>query len=98
MVLRMLSWRGKSIAGGIPSIIGSVVVREGNARRIGATVVNNGATIKFLVKGDLAAANVGIPLNPNGGAYEINLTNPWLGPISVYCAAAGENICFTEDE
>ena len=79
------------------SIVGSVQVLPANANRVGATVSNLGATIKFLIKGDLAAVNVGIPLVQNG-SYEINLTNPYQGPISVYCAAAAEPISWTEDE
>jgi len=93
-----LDWRGKSRNGNVASIIGSVLVLQQNARRVGATIVNNGITIKFLSKGEVAYINQGIPLYPNGGAYEIGLNNPYPGAISVYCGVAAENIAWTEDE
>ena len=93
-----LDWKGKSRSGNMPSVVGSVIVLHANARRTGATIINDGATVKYLSKGDVAAVNTGIRLNPNGGAYEINLTNPWHGTIAVYCANAAEDIAWTEDE
>ena len=45
-----------------------------------------------------AAVGLGIPLAPNGGAYEINLTNPYYGPISVACGIIAMNLSWTEDE
>jgi len=93
-----LDYRGKSRGGGVPTVIGSVQVLPGNARRVGATFVNDGAAIMYLAKGELSVVNTAIRLNAGGGAYEINLTNPWKGPISVACGAVGEVLCWTEDE
>jgi len=93
-----LSWKGKSRSGNVPSVIGSVIVLEANAYRKGATIVNDGGTVKYLTRGDAAVVNTGIRLNANGGSYEINILNPWFGAISVACAAAAENINWTEDE
>ena len=93
-----LSWKGKSRSGNVPSVIGSVVVLEANAFRVGATIINDGATVKYLSKGDAAVVNAGIRLNASGGSYEINTLNPWFGAISVACAIAAENINWTEDE
>lgn len=95
---RQLDWRGKSINGATPTVIGSVVVRPANSKRIGATFVNISVSQLFIIKGDIGVVNTGIPLNAGGGAYEINLTNPYYGPISVACAAAGEILAWTEDE
>ena len=93
-----LNWLGKSRAGRVVTVIGSVLVLPGNARRIGATFVNDGAAIMYLARGELSAVNTAIRLNAGGGAYEINLTNHWKGPVSVACGAAGEVLCWTEDE
>jgi len=78
--------------------VGSILVLDANPRRIGASVVNDGTTIKYLCKADIAVANTGIPLYPNGGAYEISFINPYFGPLSVHCTVAAENIAWTEDE
>lgn len=93
-----LNWLGKSRAGVVATVIGSIVVLQANAERVGATITNDSINPMYLAKGDAAAVNAGIRLNANGGSYEINLTNPWYGPISIASAAAGDNICWTEDE
>ena len=94
-----LNWLGKSRAGAMPTIIGSVVVLEANPRRIGATIQNDSAVdVIYLAKGDVAAVNTGIRLNAAGGSYELNHNNLWLGTISIACAAAAANITWTEDE
>ena len=91
-------WLGKDTNGNVASVVGSVLVLQGNARRRNATVVNDGVTIKYLCKADLALVNTGIPLYPNGGSYEINYTNPYYGPLSIFCTVAAENVAFTESE
>lgn len=94
-----LNWQGKSRAGFVPTIIGSVPVLLANPRRKGATIVNDSAAnVIYLAKGDHAIVNTGIRLNAAGGSYEINGQNLWLGPISAACAAAAANITWTEDE
>ena len=98
MEIPRLDWPGKSGNGQSATIIGSVLVRVANPQRKGATFVNDSASWMYLAKSDIAAVNIGIPLAPNGGAYEINLTNPYYGPISVACAVAAQNLAWTEDE
>ena len=93
-----LDWLGKSRAGAVASVIGSVLILQPNARRIGATIVNDSANIIYLSKGDPAAVNTGIRLNANGGSYTINKNNLWYGPVSAACAVAAGIICWTEDE
>ena len=95
--VKRLDWRGKSVSGGVTSVVGTVVVLTENPNRVGATIVNDGTTVKYLSKGLTAAVNTGIPL-VQYGSYEINLTDPWQGAVSVACSAAGEKIAFTEDE
>jgi len=98
MQIHRLDWAGKSVNGQTPTIIGSVLVRVANPLRTGATFVNDSANWMYLAKAENAAVNTGIPLAPNGGAYEINLSNPYYGPISVACAAAAAILAWTEDE
>jgi len=92
-----LDVKGKSRSGAVASIIGSVIVLQPNPKRVGASIVNIGATIKFVHKSDIALINTGIPL-VQFGSYEITHTNPWYGSIAIACANAGEVVCFTEDE
>lgn len=96
--MKPLDWKGKSRSSFTPTVIGSVLVLLANPRRIGATFVNNSGNIMFLCKGELAVIGSGIPLYGTGGAYEINLTNPYYGPISVACGVAAQNLAWTEDE
>ncbi len=94
----MPDYPGKTREGVTASIIGSVLVLEANPRRKGALFINDSATILYLAKGPGAVVNRGIRLNPNGGNYEINCTNPYYGPISVACAAAAMNLLWNEEE
>jgi len=98
MVNQPLDWRGKTSEGVVASVIGSVVVLQANPRRKLATIQNDSASTMYLCKDDTAIVNRGIRLNPNGGVYEINLTNPYLGILSIACTVAAQNIMWTEDE
>jgi hypothetical protein len=42
---------------------------------------NDSDAIMYISLGVAAAANRGIRINANGGAFEINLSNPFYGPI-----------------
>lgn len=99
MAEERLDWRGKSINSVTPTVAAtSVLVLQANPRRVGASFVNiDPGNWQFVCKGEIAIINTGIPLAPNGGAYEINLTNPYKGAISVISAGVG-NISWTEDE
>ena len=95
-----LNWKGKHREGVAASVVGSVNILAPNSARVGATIVNNGVNWIYVSKTvNAAVVNAGIPLAPNGGSYEINLSNPCFGGISVACAAALANqISWTEDE
>jgi len=95
---RRLDWLGKARNGATVTVVGSVVALEPNARRIGATFVNDSGALMYLSKAAVAAVVTGILLRPNGGSYEINFTNPYYGPIAVACVGAGNNLVWTEDE
>jgi len=92
-----LDWKGKAINAGPISIVGSVLVLQPNSERKGAIISNGGPTIKWVCLSDNAAVNTGIPIIQNG-SYEINLTNPWYGAVSVACAVAAEVIGVMENE
>lgn len=54
-----------------------------NPNRLQLTLVNTGSTGKIFINyGNTAQLNKGICLLPNGGSYEINESNPYLGLIS----------------
>lgn len=76
----------------------SVTALGANGERTGATFVNTSDTIIYLQKSAAAAVGTGIPLNANGGSYEINSTNLWLGTLfAIAAAAGGKTLCITED-
>lgn len=61
----------------------SAIILAANPHRLQATLVNRSETNKiYLNYGAMAELGAGICLQPNGGTYEINLTNPYLGAIS----------------
>ncbi len=93
-----LDWKGKNRQGSATTVIGSVVVLLENSERVGAVITNNGANVMYLAKGDPAIVGAGIPLYPNGGVHEINLTNPYYGPLSIASLVAGDNISWSEQE
>ncbi len=67
----------------------SGLVIDSNILRKYLILVNDSDTNMYLNLGTEAAeTNKGIRLNANGGSYEINLTNPFTGPVHVYCSAA----------
>jgi hypothetical protein len=68
-----------------------------NANRLQATFVNRSTTAKiYLNYGILAEAGKGICLVPNGGSYEINLSNPYGGAISAIASAANAELSILE--
>jgi hypothetical protein len=89
---------GKHLEGFILTVVGTVLVRQANRRRTSALFINDSAQPMYLAKALTAAVNRGIRLNPNGGSYEINSTNPYYGPVSVACGVINQNLLWEEDE
>ena len=75
----------------------AVEVAPDNPGRTYALLVNDDPTSPvYLGLGDSSVAvGHGIRLNVAGGSFEINLTNPWTGPIYA-AAAAAANLLVTE--
>ncbi len=90
---------GKSRPGAVVMGVNSAPVMQANARRTYALLVNNSTNVIYLWKGDgPALLNAGIPLAASGGWYEINLTNPYYGPIQGIATGAASNLCIQEEE
>ena len=63
----------------------SQILLPNNQERLQATFVNTGTSIVYLNFNTAAIAGLGVALVPQGGSYEINLTNPFKGTISAVC-------------
>lgn len=75
----------------------SVIVLETNASRLQATFVNTSPSAKiYLNYGATAVAGRGICLMPQGGSYEINSTNRYLGAVTAIADAAGATLSSLE--
>ena len=77
---------------------GSTEVLVRNTRRNFASFVNDSDTTIYLSLGSAAVLNKGIRLNANGGSFELNVTNLYLGAIYGICAGGGKNLCVVEGE
>jgi len=90
---------GLSRQGSITTTGGTAdLVLPPNPYRKLATFVNDSDTKMYLARGEIGVPGAGIPLYPNGGSYEMDQFNLWVGAISVYCAAAGKNLSWSEDQ
>ncbi len=67
-----------------------------NPARRSALFINNSDTLCYLNLGSGASTNEGIPLRASGGWYEINLTNPWYGPVHAVSDGATKRLNVTE--
>lgn len=63
----------------------SKILLPNNQDRLQATIVNIGTASVFLNFNTAAQSGLGITLVPQGGSYEVNLTNPFKGTISAIC-------------
>lgn len=67
-----------------------------NPNRTYGLFVNDGTNIIYLGMGIPAVSGRGIRLNAAGGAYEINLTNPFYGEIHAIAAGGTPDILIQE--
>lgn len=68
-----------------------------NEKRVSVLLQNNHANQNIYLKyNSEAVVNEGIRLAANGGAYEINLTNPWYGKIYAIASGATTRLMITE--
>lgn len=74
----------------------STLVLAANPRRADAVFVNDSNQPIFLARGNAAVLNVGIRLNANGGSYEINRNNLFLGVINAIAVGGDKNLVWSE--
>ena len=74
----------------------STSVLSANASRVAATFVNDSDEKIYLCLKATAALSTGIPLNANGGSFEINQTNLYTGEVTAICASGSKTLCVTE--
>ncbi len=80
----------------LPLSVTQEKVLSKNLARTYALLVNDGDQIIYLGMGSPAVATRGIRLNAAGGAYEINLTNPFHGAIYAVAAAGTPDLLIQE--
>lgn len=67
-----------------------------NPERRYCLLVNDSDATAYISLGSPAVANQGIRVNANGGSYEINLTNPFSGPIYAISTGVTKRMMITE--
>jgi len=76
----------------------NTLIMSANKERTGASLVNISDTLVFLAIGVDAALNHGIPLYPNGGAFEMGKDTLRKGAIFGISSVTDKIICATEWE
>ena len=74
----------------------STQVLAANPRRADAVFVNDSNQPIYLARGNDAVLNEGIRLNANGGSYEINRNNLFLGIINAIAVGGDKNLVWSE--
>ena len=74
----------------------STQVLAANSRRADAVFVNDSNQPIYLARGNAAVLNAGIRLNANGGSYEINRNNLFLGVINAIAVGGDKNLVWSE--
>jgi hypothetical protein len=73
----------------------STKVLDANSGRLLAILTNDSDTTIYLSLGVTAVLNKGIVLNPNGGSYEINQSNLYVGQVSAIASVDDNNLTVT---
>lgn len=74
----------------------STSVLAANPKRMDAVFVNDSNKPIYLARGNTAVLNQGIRLNAEGGAYEINRNNLFLGAINAIAEGGAKNLTVSE--
>ena len=74
----------------------TTVVLAANPRRHEAVFVNDSNKEIYLARGNDAVLNQGIRLNADGGSYEINRNNLFLGAINAIAEGGAKNLTVSE--
>ena len=73
------------------------IIVAANEERADLKIVNDSASIVYLARGNVAVVNSGIRLNANGGAFNMDTVDLFLGAIHAICAL-GEDATVTISE
>lgn len=88
--------------GGVPGSVDvastSTTISPANTGRSNLLICNDSDTTIYLALGHTAVVGKGIRLNANGGAYEINNINLFVGAVNGIHATAGslKRVCVQE--
>jgi len=92
-----LSWPIEAVqdSGTLIQVASTEVLAE-NPRRADAVFVNDSNQPIYLARGNPAVIGQGIRLNANGGSYEINRNNLFLGVINAIAVGGDKNLVWSE--
>jgi len=92
-----LSWPIEAVQDSATLIqVASTEVLAANPRRADAVFVNDSNQPIYLARGNAAVIGQGIRLNANGGSYEINRNNLFLGVINAIAQGGDKNLVWSE--
>ncbi len=72
------------------------VALAANVARVNAVFVNDSEETIYLARGNDAVVGSGIRLNANGGSYEIDGGNLFVGIVNAIATGAGANLTVSE--
>lgn len=91
--------RTMNISTGISVGTSSVNILPASSSRVYAVFVNDSSNVIYLsFTSANAVSGQGIRLNANGGSYELNLSNDYIGNINAIAAGAGSNLTVTASQ
>lgn len=77
----------------------SAIIVAANDQRADLMIVNDSEVLVYLARGNAAVARSGIRLNGNGGAFNMNQTDLFLGAIYAVCDEGQDaNVTISEGE
>lgn len=74
----------------------STLILAANDRRVDTEIVNDGAQVCYLARGNPAVIGSGIRLNALGGSYRIGTNNLFYGDIFAICEGKPLNVTISE--
>ena len=88
-----------NVSTGITIGTSSVDALDASSGRVYAVLVNDSANPIYLsLNGAAAVVGQGIRLNANGGSYEINLSNQYIGQINAISGSSNSNLTVTASQ
>ena len=92
-----LNWHSETVVDGTVSVaVATPLVLAANESRVNAVFVNDSSEVIYLARGNAAVIGSGIRLNANGGSYEIDASNLFVGAVNGIATGAGSNLTVSE--